>query len=147
MLGGIFSRTLIESSDCFTRRVGKFRSLHPLWWAGFCGLIVALLSAISAGAAHGSGYLFTREMLGGEVAETWQYAPIKYLATIFTYLSGVPSGIFAPSLAIGAGVGNDLLPLFGNLHSNIAIYALCMAGFLAVVTQASYLVYYRHGDD
>ncbi|MDO9281274.1 MAG: chloride channel protein [Methylotenera sp.] len=136
VLGGIFSRTLIESSDSLTGRVGKFRSLHPLWWAGFCGLIVALLGAVSAGSAHGSGYLFTREMLGGEVAETWQYAPIKYLATIFTYLSGVPGGIFAPSLAIGAGIGNDLLPLFGNLHSNTAIYALCMAGFLAAVTQA-----------
>lgn len=136
LLGGIFSRTLIESSGLLTGRVGRLRYLHPLWWAGFCGLMVALLGLISAGSAHGSGYLITQQMLNGDIAQPWQYAPIKYLATIFTFLSGVPGGIFAPSLAIGAGIANDLMPLFGNLHSTTAIYALCMAGFLAAVTQA-----------
>ncbi|PWB58444.1 MAG: chloride channel protein [Nitrosomonadales bacterium] len=134
--GGIFSRTLIESSGTIKGRLGHFRRIHPIWWAGFCGLIVALLGAVSGGAAHGSGYFFTREMLDGSVSETWLYAPIKYLATIFTYLSGVPGGIFAPSLAIGAGIGNDLLPLLGSPHVATAIIALCMAGFLAAVTQA-----------
>lgn len=136
ILGGIFSRTLIESSKPLKGVIGNLRRAHPLWWAGFCGLIVALLGVISNGAAHGSGYAFTREMLSGGDAEAWQYAPIKYLATIFTYLSGVPGGIFAPSLSIGAGIGNDLLPLFGNQHAAIAICTLCMAGFLAAVTQA-----------
>ena len=63
--------------------------------------MVALLGAVSAGAAHGSGYTYTREMLNGNLIESWQYLPIKYLSTIFTYLSGVPGGIFAPSLSIG----------------------------------------------
>ena len=135
VLGGIFSRTLIESSRTLKGRIGDFRRFHPLWWAGFCGLMVALLGAVSGGAAHGSGYMYTRELLDGSISETWQYAPVKYLATIFTYLSGVPGGIFAPSLSIGAGIGNDLLPLFEH-HSGIAIGALCMAGFLAAVTQA-----------
>lgn len=136
ILGGIFSRTLIESSKPSKGCIGNLRRIHPLWWAGFCGLMVALLGVVSAGAAHGSGYTFTREMLNGSVAEAWQYAPIKYLATIFTYLSGVPGGIFAPSLSIGAGIGNDLMPLFGDQHVATAICALCMAGFLAAVTQA-----------
>lgn len=135
VLGGIFSRTLIESSRPMQGWVGRFRSIHPLWWAGFCGLMVAMLGAVSSGAAHGSGYIYTVELLDGSIEETWQYAPIKYLATIFTYLSGVPGGIFAPSLSIGAGIGNDLLPLF-NQHASTAIGALCMAGFLAAVTQA-----------
>lgn len=135
VFGGVFSRTLIESSGSMTGRLGRLRKLYPLWWAGFCGLMVAMLGAVSGGAAHGSGYIPTQEMLNGNIAETWQYAPIKYLATIFTYLSGIPGGIFAPSLSIGAGIGNDLLPLFGQ-HYAAAIYALCMAGFLAGVTQA-----------
>lgn len=134
--GGVFSRTLVEASRPMKGWAGTFRSLHPFWWAGFCGLIVAMLGAVSLGAAHGSGYQFTREMLGGNITETWQYAPIKYLATIFTYLSGVPGGIFAPSLSIGAGIGNDLLPLFADTHVQAAICALCMAAFLAAVTQA-----------
>lgn len=135
ILGGIFSRTLIESSRPMQGWTGRLRASHPLWWAGFCGLMVALLGAVSGGAAHGSGYMYTVELLDGSIAETWQYAPVKYLATIFTYLSGVPGGIFAPSLSIGAGIGNDLLPLFSQ-HAATAIGALCMAGFLAAVTQA-----------
>jgi H+/Cl- antiporter ClcA len=117
-------------------KLGIFRALHPLWWAGFCGLLVALLGVISDGAAHGSGYIFTQNILNGTNTSTWQYAPVKYLATIFTYLSGVPGGIFAPSLSIGAGIGSDMLPLFGHYQAVTAISVLCMAGFLAAVTQA-----------
>jgi len=135
VLGGVFSRTLLEGSVRMDGRLGLFRRLHPLWWAGFCGLMVALLGAISGGSAHGSGYISTQAMLNGNVEEAWLYAPTKYLATIFTYLSGVPGGIFAPSLSIGASIGNDLLPLLGQQHA-AAIYALCMAGFLAAATQA-----------
>lgn len=136
VLGGIFSRTLIESSSRMNGKLGIFCRLHPIWWAGFCGLLVALLGVISGGAAHGSGYIFTQDILNGNITATWQYAPVKYLATIFTYLSGVPGGIFAPSLSIGAGIGNDMLPLFGHYHAATAISVLCMAGFLAAVTQA-----------
>jgi H+/Cl- antiporter ClcA len=82
-------------------KLGIFRALHSLWWAGICGLLVALLGVISGGAAHGSGYIFTQGILNGSISSTWQYAPIKYLATIFTFLSGVPGGIFAPSLYRG----------------------------------------------
>ena len=134
--GGIFSRTLISASGQLQGRVGRLKKWHPLWWAGLCGLLVALLGVISHGAAHGSGYATTQDILSGNVHTAWFYAPIKYLATIFTYLSGVPGGIFAPSLSIGAGIGHDLAPLFGHGYYNSAIIALCMAGFLAAVTQA-----------
>ncbi|MGV3580971.1 MAG: chloride channel protein [Methylophilus sp.] len=136
VLGGIFSRTLISSSNQMRGRLGAIRRLHPLWWAGFCGLLVASLGVVSNGAAHGSGYIYAQDMLAGNVTESWFYAPVKYLATIFTYLSGVPGGIFAPSLSIGAGIGNDLMPLFGHEYLTSAIIALCMAGFLSGVTQA-----------
>jgi H+/Cl- antiporter ClcA len=134
--GGIFSRTLISASGQMKGRLGALRRLHPLWWAGFCGLLVALLGVVSHGAAHGSGYATTQDILSGNVHSAWFYAPVKYLATIFTYLSGVPGGIFAPSLSIGAGIGHDLVPLFGYEPYQSAIIALCMAGFLAAVTQA-----------
>lgn len=136
LLGGIFSRTLIESSGSMKGRIGAFRRLHPLLWAGLCGLLVAMLGAISNGAAHGSGYAHTQELLQGDIVDTWQFAPIKYLATIFTYLSGIPGGIFAPSLSIGAGIGHDILPFLGHNHVPAAIIALCMAGFLSAATQA-----------
>lgn len=136
LFGGVFSRTLLESSSRLKGRLGAFRRLHPLWWAGFCGLMVAMLGVVSNGAAHGSGYGFTQELLKGGSVDSWQYAPVKYLATIFTYLSGIPGGIFAPSLSIGAGIGHDMLPLFGHNQLPTAVIALCMAGFLSAATQA-----------
>jgi H+/Cl- antiporter ClcA len=43
--------------------------------------------------------------------------------------------VFAPSLAIGAGIGGDVAALTGYAHPP-ALIALGMAGFLAAVTQA-----------
>jgi len=136
LAGGIFSRTLIDATKTSNSWTCGKRLAHPLRWAAFCGFMVALLGLVSNGAVHGSGYVFTREMLIGGFDDTWIYAPAKYLATIFTYLSGIPGGIFAPSLSIGAGIGNDLLPLFSDHLAPTAIYALCMVGFLAAATQA-----------
>jgi H+/Cl- antiporter ClcA len=136
ILGGIFSRTLINSTHHMQGGLGLLKRLHPIWFAGFCGLLVAMLGAVSNGAAHGSGYIYAQDMLAGSVTESWFYAPVKYLATVITYLSGVPGGIFAPSLSIGAGIGNDLMPLFGHEYLTSAIIALCMVGFLSAVTQA-----------
>lgn len=134
--GGIFSRILINASGQLSGWLGAIRRLHPLWWAGFCGLLIAGLGFVSDGAAHGTGYATAQNILTGQASDAWFYAPVKYLATILTYLSGVPGGVFAPSLSIGAGIGHDLLPLFGHEYFNTAIIALCMAGFLAAVTQA-----------
>ncbi|HEY8855953.1 MAG TPA: chloride channel protein [Rugosibacter sp.] len=135
--GGLFSRTLLQTISLTERtRLGRLRLYHPLYWAGFCGLLVALLGLASDGIAHGSGYLQAHEMLDGTLHLPWYYATVKFLATIFSYLSGIPGGIFAPALSIGAGIATNLMPLFQNGPSVIAIGALCMAGFMAAVTQA-----------
>jgi len=133
--GGIFSRVLISSANSFKGKVGELRKIHPVYWAGICGLIVALLGFATDGAVHGSGYQYAKSILEGSTEQSFLYTPLKFLATIFTYLSGIPGGIFAPSLSIGAGIANDLMPLFPNFQV-AAICALCMAGFLAGVTQA-----------
>lgn len=134
--GGVFSSVLIKTSRPMPGWLGHLRQAHPVWWAAGCGLLVACLGVFSDGAAHGTGYLYTRQMLEGTISEPWIYAPVKYLATILTYLSGIPGGIFAPSLAVGAGIGNDLMLLFGGQFTQAAICALCMVGFLSAVTQA-----------
>jgi H+/Cl- antiporter ClcA len=57
------------------------------------------------------------------------------MATWLTTWSGAPAGIFAPSLAIGAAIGNDIAML--TTHTQVpALIALGMVGFLAAVTQA-----------
>jgi len=60
---------------------------------------------------------------------------LKFLATWITAWSGVPGGIFAPSLAIGGALGNNIASLTGYANAPTLI-ALGMAGFLAAVTQA-----------
>jgi H+/Cl- antiporter ClcA len=63
------------------------------------------------------------------------YVLLKLVVTWLTTWAGVPAGIFAPSLAIGAALGNDLAMLMHYPNAPTLI-ALGMAGFLAAVTQA-----------
>jgi H+/Cl- antiporter ClcA len=69
----------------------------------------------------------------GHVAETFGF--LKLIATWLTVWSGVPAGIFAPSLAIGAALGNHVAALTAYPYAP-ALIALGMVGFLAAATQA-----------
>jgi H+/Cl- antiporter ClcA len=63
------------------------------------------------------------------------YVLLKFIATWLTARSGVPGGIFAPSLSIGGALGNDVAQFMSHPHASTLI-ALGMAGFLAAATQA-----------
>jgi H+/Cl- antiporter ClcA len=136
LAGGLFSRLLAVSlaggtPDWFSR----FRRMAPVRFAAACGLAVAVLGCVSHGDTYGGGYAHTRAMLesGGESSSL--YALLKFIATWITAWSGVPGGIFAPSLAIGGALGNDIAQLTGYVNAPTLI-ALGMAGFLAAVTHA-----------
>jgi len=135
--GGLFSRLLVmslagRSDDVFSR----FRRRRPVWFAAGCGLAVAVLGVVSLGDVYGSGYLHTRTMLeSGGVSHSPLYVLLKFVATWLTAWSGVPGGIFAPSLAIGGALGQDVAQWLSYPNAPTLI-ALGMAGFLAAVTQA-----------
>ena len=74
-------------------------------------------------------------MLEGSGSPSTFYVLLKFLATWITAWSGVPGGIFAPSLAIGAALGNDIANLLAQPQVSTLI-ALGMVGFLAAATQA-----------
>lgn len=135
VLGGLFSRLLIVSSAGGKDRITAFRVAHPIWFAGACGLVVAILGLVSGGSAHGSGYELTRGLLAHEESVPFLYAGVKFIATWVSYWSGIPGGIFAPALSVGAGIGYDIAML---THSELMmpLVALGMVGFLAAVTQA-----------
>ena len=60
---------------------------------------------------------------------------LKFLATALTAVSGIPGGIFAPSLAVGAGIGSDIAQFFHG--APIApIMILGMVAYFAGVVQA-----------
>ena len=134
--GGIFSRLLIASLGEQTRDApSRLRRARPVLFAALCGLGVAGLGILSNGAVFGSGYLHTRNMLAGADNAPAVYVLFKFIATWLTAWSGVPAGIFAPSLAIGAALGNDISQLTAFPHAP-ALIALGMVGFLAAATQA-----------
>lgn len=135
-LGGLFSRLLAlslsgQSKDCFTR----WRTAYPLRFAAGCGLAVAVIGVATGGGTFGSGYHHTRTLLDGGPEVVSLYTLLKLITTWITTWSGVPGGIFAPSLAIGGALGADIALLTGPLNAP-ALIALGMVGFLAAVTQA-----------
>ena len=83
----------------------------------------------------GSGSEAVKQMLQGHAELTPIATLLKFMATWLSAWCGVPGGIFAPSLSIGAGIG-DAVALFANSDLEPALIAMGMAAFLAAVTQA-----------
>ena len=136
LAGGLFSRLLIVSLAGQGRDpLSRLRASRPVLFGAVCGLAVAVIGIVTAGGAFGSGYGPTRAMVDGVATMPMLYALFKFVATWLSAWSGVPAGIFAPSLAIGAALGNDVALLFYQTQAP-ALIALGMVGFLAAATQA-----------
>jgi len=135
-LGGVFARLLHASITGQGDRLGRWRAAHPVAFAGACGLAAGAIGIASHGATFGSGYSYTRGLLQGHVDVPLLYVTLRVVATWLAVWSGVPGGIFAPCLAIGAGVGHDIAVFTGAQADAAALIAIGMAAFLAAVTQA-----------
>ena len=136
LLGGLFSRMMLWPQQNKGLALWRWQKKHPVIFAGCCGVLVAVIGWAGGNLSFGSGYLITSRVVSGEIVLPW-HAPItRFLATIISYYSGIPGGIFAPSLAVGAALGSNIAQLLGIPADTIPIIALCMAGFLAAVTQA-----------
>ncbi len=101
--------------------------------AGFCGLAVAAIGVLSGGQTFGTGYQQARGAVEGHALPPLFFAE-KLLAGFLSMISGIPGGIFAPSLSIGAGFGSTVGTLIGGSIALAAI--LGMAGYFAGVVQA-----------
>lgn len=136
LAGGAFSRVLLWPQRAFGRPIWAWRRRHAVLFAGACGFAVALIGWASNGVSLGSGYAITSRAIESAVILPW-YTPIaRFAATVLTYFSGIPGGIFAPSLAVGAAIGFDLSRWFDLGLAVQPFVAICMVGFLAAVTQS-----------
>ncbi|HSX95312.1 MAG TPA: chloride channel protein [Hydrogenophaga sp.] len=140
LLGGLLSRLMLASFTGTPDRFCAYRRKRPVSFAAMCGFVVGLIAVVSDGSAVGLGQAHTRELLGhaSELPAAHQplvFTFLKFVASWLSAWSGVPGGIFGPSLSMGAGVAADVAWLFGSPHG-AALIALGMCAFLAAVTQA-----------
>ncbi len=133
--GGVFARLMIVSVRGLPDRFSRWRRDYPYRFAAACALAVAVIGLATGGATAGAGYATTRALLEGQAELPGVYTLLKFVATWLSAWTGVPGGVFAPSLAIGAGIGHDVALLAGlGTREAIPLIALGMVGFLAATT-------------
>ena len=142
VLGGGFSKSLLQ-----IQRLASGPLKSPAWArAGAVGLVVGL-AAWWMPTLSGGGHEITKLMLHGDSAmeQTIGFLLLlfagKFLLTLLCYMSGVPGGIFAPMLVMGASIGLIAGTLSGSFFPGMApvpasFVAIGMAAFFAAVVRA-----------
>jgi len=132
----------------------KFKAL-PLWTQyfqpGLAGLLIGIIAWLGAPQVMGAGYEAMDEAMHGRF--TWQFlavlAGLKIVATLLSFVSGTPGGMFAPTLFIGAmlgaAVGGAEHAVLPHLSGSPGTYALVgmgvlFAGFLRAPMTSVFMV-------
>jgi chloride channel protein, CIC family len=127
----------------------------PRWTHYFqpalAGLLIGIMAVLGAPQIMGAGYEAMDEAMHGRF--TWQFlallAGLKIVATLLSFVSGTPGGMFAPTLFIGAmlgaAVGGVQHVLFPHLSGSPGTYALVgmgvlFAGFLRAPMTSVFMV-------
>ena len=97
MSGALFSLLALKAM----RRIRRLNALQPLP----CALAVAAIGLAAGGLTFGTGYAQARRAIEGTPLPAFFFAE-KFAAGLLSMVSGIPGGIFAPSLAVGAGLGS-----------------------------------------
>jgi len=134
LLGALFAKATLLGTLRLKTLITPQPIRRSLLLAFLCGLTVAGIAIFTEGATWGTGYVQARAALEGQPLP-WYFAPSKLLATLLSTLAGLPGGIFAPSLAVGAGVGSIVAGLFPHAVAG-AVVVLGMAGYFAGAVQA-----------
>lgn len=135
LAGGLFSQILILFGDGLPGRAGAWIKTNKIAFAALCGLAVAICGLLSGGAVYGTGYEQAKAALHGQETLPLSYALLKFAATAVSSISGIPGGIFSPSLSVGAGLGADIARFFPQ--SPVGVFVLLgMVGYFTGVVQA-----------
>jgi H+/Cl- antiporter ClcA len=135
LAGGLFSQSLIIAARGLPGQAGHLIMRYPAGFAALCGLLLAIIGWLSGGQTYGTGYEQARGMLEEHSVLPPVYALLKLAATVVSYVSGIPGGIFAPSLSIGAALGSVLAPLVPGAPVG-AMILLGMTAYFSGVVQA-----------
>jgi CIC family chloride channel protein len=127
----------------------------PRWTQYFqpalAGLLIGIIAVVGAPQVMGAGYVYIDEAMHGQF--TWQMlailAGLKIVATLLSFVTGTPGGMFAPTLFIGAmlgaAVGGAEHVLLPHLTGSPGTYALVgmgvlFAGFLRAPMTSVFMV-------
>ena len=137
-LGGGFARLLVVSSHGLPGNAGRLARQRPVVFAALCGLGTAILGLVSGGVIYGTGYAETRAALEGNAQLPLYFMFVKMAAIWLAFAARIPGGIFAPALAVGAGMGTIIAVFLPEIPAadQAAILVLGMGGFLAAMTQS-----------
>ena len=135
LMGGLFSRVLAFTARCAGARSGNLICRHRLVFAGVCGLLLGILGTASGTNVFGTGYAEAKSLLTGADVIPHGFGMLKMAGTLLSSVSGIPGGLFAPSLAAGAGIGADLHALV-PLAPLATMALLGMAGYFSGVVQS-----------
>ena len=135
LAGGIFSRLVITMARGLPGRIGDLIKRRKVPFAAVCGFAVALCGLASGDLIYGTGYSQVKPALEGGASLAQSFGILKLAATTLTTISGIPGGIFSPSLAVGAGLGANLAAVFPGTPVE-ALLLLGMVSYFAGVVQA-----------
>jgi len=127
LAGGCFALVIIAPARILPRMLNKIALRRPALFAAGCGVLLAALGLASHGQIYGSSTTEARAALLGTALPPLDFGALKWAATMVSYLSGIPGGIFAPSLAVGVGVG----VMFAHFFYGLPVAALAMVGMAA----------------
>jgi chloride channel protein, CIC family len=115
------------------------------------GLLIGVIAVLGAPQVMGAGYVYIDEAMHGQF--TWQFlailALLKIVATLVSFVSGTPGGMFAPTLFIGAmlggavgGVEHTLYPQLSWSPGTFALVGMgvLFAGFLRAPMTSVFMV-------
>jgi H+/Cl- antiporter ClcA len=135
LAGGLFSTALVRFAGGVPGRLGHLLVRYPAVFAALCGLAIALCGVLSDGQPYGTGYEQACGMVEGHTTLPATYAALKFVATVLSYISGIPGDIFAPSRSVGAGLGQLLSHLMPSAPTG-AVVLLGMVAYFSGVVQA-----------
>jgi CIC family chloride channel protein len=151
IVGGVASVLFAKAIGFLRPRLKALPHWTQYFQSAVAGLLIGLIAFLGAPQVMGAGYDFMDQAMRGQYA--WKLlavlAALKIIATTFSFASGTPGGMFAPTLFVGAMLGGAVGGVehlwFPHLAGSNGTYALVgmgvlFAGFLRVPMTSVFMV-------
>jgi H+/Cl- antiporter ClcA len=137
VIGGALGAGFSGGPLRIVRRICRWRAGQPaakvVAVAAAAGLVVAVTGIAAGGLTFGTGYEQARGAIEGEALPPAFFAA-KLVASLASVVSGIPGGLFAPALSVGAGLGSTVGLVLG---ADIGLAAILgMVAYFSGVVQA-----------